>query len=827
MTSRADELTQRFLTWEMRGRGWQAWPHVVRLEPPFVPFYGHYLPVPPTPLDDGRRKGLLGRALDLFASGEPEEAPALPLAEEREPRPQRFKSNETVVTMPLILPHGTKIEASATEQFLKALTGVRAPVAFEIAADSERISVQLAARESDAAFVQESASTFFPACLVAGNAQELQDQWAEVEFMLALELALAREFMLPLTTFSRFDPDPLLAVYSALGDLESGEYALAQVLFEPARAAWGESALRALTDDEGKPFFADNPQLLRAGTQKVAQPLFAAVVRIAVGGAEDERITEIARHICGALTAFDEPDGNAFTLLKGAVATETLFADVFARTTHRSGMLLTAAELAGLVHPPSASVLSPRLLRNLARTKAAPAELTGLPFVLGMNEHAGGAAMVGLTEELRMRHMHVMGASGTGKSTFLLDLIMQTIHAGRGVGVIDPHGDLVDEVLAHIPDDRVKDIVLFDPSDTEHPFGFNLLAAHSDLEATLLASDLVAIFRRLSTSWGDQMNSVLANAIQAFLTSTTGGTLADLRRFLIEPAYREEFLKSVSDEEVVYYWTKEFPLLVGRPQAPILTRLDAFLRPKPLRAIFGARESSADFRSVMDGGRIFLAKLAQGLIGAENAALVGSLLVSKFQQAALSRQEIAAGSRREFMLVMDEFHELVTPSVVPILTGTRKFRLGLVASHHSLKQLQDADAAVSDALLANAATRIVFRVSDEDAKRLAEGFTSFDAAALRSLGVGEAICRVERADRDFNLRTRPAAAMPADVDVERRERAIAEWHRRHTPPRAAKARPREADAVKDDEFAAEDETPAEDLEDLYQRLARQPDDDAD
>jgi DNA helicase HerA-like ATPase len=141
--------------------------------------------------------------------------------------------------------------------------------------------------------------------------------------------------------------------------------------------------------------------------------------------------------------------------------------------------------------------------------------------------------------------MHVIGASGTGKSTLLLNLILQDIENGDGVGLLDPHGDLIDEVMARIPDNRIDDVVLLDPADDAYPVGFNILSAHSDVEKNLLSSDLVAVFRRLSTSWGDQMNSVLANAILAILESTTGGTLADMRRFLIEKEFRQEFLGTV------------------------------------------------------------------------------------------------------------------------------------------------------------------------------------------------------------------------------------------------------------------------------------------
>lgn len=171
------------------------------------------------------------------------------------------------------------------------------------------------------------------------------------------------------------------------------------------------------------------------------------------------------------------------------------------------------------------------------------------------------------------------------------------------------------------------------------PSAFNVLFAHSALEKTLLSSDLVAVFRRLATSWGDQMNSVFANAILAFLESSAGGTLLELRRFLVDASFRKQFLASVADEEVRYFWTKEFPLLRGQPQGPVLTRLDAFLRPKLVREIVAQRENRLDFASLMRDRRVLLAKLAQGAIGQENSYLLGSLLVAKMHQIVLSRQE--------------------------------------------------------------------------------------------------------------------------------------------------------------------------------------------
>jgi GTPase SAR1 family protein len=297
-------------------------------------------------------------------------------------------------------------------------------------------------------------------------------------------------------------------------------------------------------------------------------------------------------------------------------------------------MILNSDELIGFVHLPSSAVRSSIFERQSTKTKAAPMIARhGNGLLLGNNDHAGQTVEVRLSPEQRTRHCHIIGASGTGKSTLLFNLIRQDIENGAGIAVLDPHGDLIDRILGIIPQSRIDDVVLVDPSDSEYSVGFNILSAHSDLEKNLLASDLVAVFQRLSTSWGDQMNSVLKNAILAFLESDRRGTLADLQQFLIEKEFRNDFLKSVRDTYVVNYWHKSFPLLSGTKSiGSILTRLDTFLAQKPIRYMVSQPENRLDFAHIMDSSKIFLAKLPEGLLGRENSHLLGSLLVSKFQQ---------------------------------------------------------------------------------------------------------------------------------------------------------------------------------------------------
>lgn len=266
------------------------------------------------------------------------------------------------------------------------------------------------------------------------------------------------------------------------------------------------------------------------------------------------------------------------------------------------------------------------------------------------------------------------------------------------------------------------------------------------------------------------MTAVLANAITAFLESPKGGTISDLRSFLLEEGFRREFLQTVQDPEIVYYWKRQFPLLAGKPQASVVTRLDSFLRPKAIRYMVCQKDSRLDFAEIMNRGKIFLAKLPQGLIGEENAHLLGTFLVAKFHQMAIGRQSIEAAKRRDFWLYVDEFHNFITPSMASILSGARKYRLGLVLAHQELGQLKNRQAEVSSAVLANPYTRVCFRLGDEDARKLSEGFSAFEAEDFQNLAIGDALCRVERREFDFNFHVTPLPDVPKEkADVAKAE----------------------------------------------------------
>ena len=756
--TQAELLTEQFYRWERRGRGWQVWDFPVALEPPFVPFRFHW--IPPESADDGRRPTFLSstadRLLGLLGRGQRQHGLSVPELEV--PVPKETAGSSDRKELEISMPMDADFSPEDVEHFLLALPRDAGPIAFEVTGTSEATRIQLACASERVKSIRSQFQAHIPRVSITQGEPLLEQAWGPGESREAavIDCGLSEEFMLPLKTFRRFAIDPLSAVCAALSDLSQGECGVLQVLFEPVRHPWARSILKAVLDDAGGPFFLDAPEIVPRAKEKVSRTLYACVIRVAGKGETIARSHEIARHLGWTLNSLTDPTSNRLIPLSNESYPDDLHAeDLLLRRTRRSGMVLSASELVSLVHPPTSAVRAAKLVRSTRTTNAAPAIASGHAYVLGTNEHAGKAAEVTLSEDQRSRHVYIVGASGTGKSTLLLNLILQDLQAGRGLALLDPHGELVDEILRRCPKDRAQDVVLLDPADSEFPIGFNILSAHSELERTLLSSDLVSVFRRLSTSWGDQMTSVLGNAILAFLESDRGGTLLDLRRFLVEGEFRKEYLKSVRDPEVVYYWQREFPLLAGKPQAPLLTRLDTFLRPKTIRYMVAQKESRLDLRKLMDSGGVLLARLSQGAIGEENAYLLGTLLTAKLNQIATSRQEVAASERRPFYLYVDEFHNFVTPSMEQILSGARKYRLGLVLAHQELQQIRTRSPEVLSSVLSNPYTRVCFRVGEQDARMLSEGFVHFGARDLQSLGTGEAIGRVERSEFDFNLRTVP------------------------------------------------------------------------
>jgi hypothetical protein len=327
----------------------------------------------------------------------------------------------------------------------------------------------------------------------------------------------------------------------------------------------------------------------------------------------------------------------------------------------------------------------------------------------------------GIKQADRRSHLYIIGKTGTGKSTLLETLIRQDILAGRGLVLLDPHGDLVEKVLRYIPGHRTDDLIYFNVPDNARQLGFNPLEAIHPAKRPLAAAGLLEVFKKLwNDSWGPRLEHILRNALFALLDQPEA-TLADVLRLLDDKAFRKAAALKLSNPRVRDFWLKEYENYPVRFRieaiAPIQNKVGAFLADPTLNKIITQPKSSFKLRRVMDEGRILLVNLAKGKIGEDTAALLGSMLVSRIGLAALSRADLPEQERRDCHVYLDEFQNFTTLSLATMLSELRKYRVGLILAHQHFSQL---DEQVRDAILGNVGTIISFRLGPADAELIAK-----------------------------------------------------------------------------------------------------------
>jgi CxxC-x17-CxxC domain-containing protein len=330
----------------------------------------------------------------------------------------------------------------------------------------------------------------------------------------------------------------------------------------------------------------------------------------------------------------------------------------------------------------------------------------------------------GIKTDDRRRHMYLIGKTGMGKSTILENMIVADIRAGHGVAVVDPHGDLAEKVMQYIPAERVKDIIYFNPTDTEFPVAFNIVEAVDAKVRHLVASGLIGVFKKLwADSWGPRLEYILRNAILAVL-DYPNSTLLSVIQMLSDKNYRKKVMAEVKDPVVKSFWLKEFAgyadKFASEAVSPIQNKVGQFLSSSLIRNIVGQTRSSIDVRKAMDEGKILILNLSKGHIGEDNSALLGAMMITKIQLAAMSRVDIPEKERKDFYLYIDEFQNFSTESFATILSEARKYRLNLIIAHQYMEQLTDE---VKAAVFGNVGTLVAFRVGAVDAEELVKEFT--------------------------------------------------------------------------------------------------------
>lgn len=718
------------------------------------------------------------------------------------PRPQRA---EAIRCWRVALPRDAKFSATQAAAWFAALAPLLRDgqgAAVELRGGPEGLRLLILAPAAWAPSLQAQLTAWLPGARLepVPPGTELPGSFA------AVGLRLDRPEIYPLRVAGAREPDPLLGL---AGALSAGGSVGLQIAWNSGPHGWrGWAAVALAAARAGRPIpprgwrfwpllvwqtlrgesftpsrsGASVPTTdLRGASSKARNEVFSARLTAWAGGPPvpaSLRARALAEQV-GA--AFRDPLGNALVPVgpPQAVAAYSELAGLAGPE-----LCLSAAELGSLFHLPEHLDLP----REGSRLVPPPPEVMAAALhpgpgwlQLGEGITPDGALPFGLTPGERRRHLYVVGKTGTGKSTLLAQIVRQDLEAGRGLALIDPHGDLAERVLTLVPPERYPETVYLNPADREFPVPLNPLHAATPAERPLVASGVVGVLKKLSgESWGPRLEHILRNSCLALL-ETPHPSLALLPRLLTDREYRRELLSHVRDPVVRGFFLQEYesydPRWRAEAAAPVLTRVGAFLASPLVRNVVGAPGPGLDLRNLLDQGGILIANLSTGKIGEDSAALLGGLLVARLQLAAMARAELPEEERRDFCLLVDEFQHFAGDAFLTILSEARKYHLSLVLSHQYLDQVPER---VSDAVFGNVGSLAVFRVGQGDTARLVRELApQFDAEDLVHLPDYRFCARLAQeggALPAFTARTVPLTSPAANAE-QVREASRRRWGR--------------------------------------------------
>ncbi|HEC21056.1 MAG TPA: DUF87 domain-containing protein, partial [Candidatus Peregrinibacteria bacterium] len=392
--------------------------------------------------------------------------------------------------------------------------------------------------------------------------------------------------------------------------------------------------------------------------------------------------------------------------------------------------ILSVDELATIYHLPLSSNETPNIVWVSSRKLEPPTDLPRPSkhkdpiTILGETSFRGERELFGIKQADRRRHIYIIGKTGMGKSVFLENMIHSDILNGKGVAVIDPHGDLADHIIDFIPPHRTNDVIIFDPSDRDYPVSFNMLESVDPAHHSLISSGLVGVFKKLyADSWGPRLEHILRNTILALL-EYPNTTMLGILRMLVDDKFRQKVVDNVTDPVVKSFWVSEFARMQDRLRveavSPIQNKVGQFLSSPIIRNILGQPKSSIDIRYIMDNKKILIVNLSKGKIGEDSSSLLGSMIITKIQLDAMSRADIPEDKREDFYLYVDEFQNFATEAFATILSEARKYRLNLTVANQYIAQMPDE---VRDAVFGNVGSLITFQVGYDDAEYFSKQFS--------------------------------------------------------------------------------------------------------
>ena len=662
----------------------------------------------------------------------------------------RFRGREErsvdSVLLQVAVPRGNEIKIDAMEQLFASLYSVKKggwkqrfsvqpTVSFEIVGRSESIRFYVWTPKSLQDLIEKQIHGAYPdAEILEVSEYNIFTKDGKVAYK---SLQLRSENFYPIKTYKNLPTDPLATLTSALVKMGKDEAVVVQILISPSESSWqgaGSGFVSETKKQESDPEqakFSVPAKTLEAVEEKVGKPGFETTIRIVVVSDSEE---SAKAHLANIESAFEQfsSELNGFTSRKirrkGAFMEDFIYRyqPMFNFFGNRPS-ILNSEELASIFHFPNNQVTTPHIHWLFAKTAPAPAKIPTEGLYMGMSAYRGVKRSVNIADDDRRRHVYIVGKTGTGKSEFLKDLILQDIKAGKGVCLIDPH-DTIEKILPLIPPERVEDVIYFHPGDTDRPMGLNLLEAKTEDEKHFAATAVINMMYKLFDPHktgivGPRFEHAVRNAMLTAM-SEEGSTFIEVVRILTDANYVKEILPKVTDPMVRRYWTDQIAQTADFHKSEVLdyivSKFGRFVTNRMIRNIIGQSKSSFSFREVMDSGKILLINLAKGEIGEENSNFLGLILVPRILMAAMSRQDIPEEQRRDFYLYVDEFQNFATPDFAQILSEARKYRLNLTVANQFIGQVEEE---VKNAVFGNVGTLICFRVGVTDANYLAHEFS--------------------------------------------------------------------------------------------------------
>ena len=657
---------------------------------------------------------------------------------------KREKVSLEMTTVEIKVPKDNEIKIDAAEQMFASFSSLKKSgfmsfldvedvIAFEIVGKNSDIRFYVSAPSKIIDLIEKTVYGYYPSADIRRVEEpNIFSEEGKVDYCALVQKTYP---YYPVKTYKELPTDSISAIASSLSKMDEGEGAIVQILIRPASSSWKKagkayiSSVKKTESDPEKATFKTDSKILEKIDDKVTKQGFETTIRIVVSSKTKEIATTHLKNIKSSFTQFHS-DLNSLKsskiFFKGGFMLNFIykFFPVFQNPIFKNISIFSADELASFFHFPNKTVETPHIKWLKAKTAPVSSEVSQTNGIyIGQGYYRGIRRPVHLADDDRRRHVYIIGKTGTGKSYLLQDMAIQDIRSGKGVCIIDPHGDLIDEIIKYMPPERAEDVIYFDPSETTRPMGLNLLEADTEDQKHFLTTSIINLMYKLYDPQrtgiiGPRFEHAVRNAMLTVM-SEEGSTFVEVVRVLTDAKYVQEILPKLKDPIIKRYWTDQIAQTSDFHKSEVLdyivSKFGRFVTNKTMRNIIGQSKSSFDFRKVMDEGKILLINLSKGKLGEENSSFLGLVLIPKILIAAMSRQEMPEEKRRDFFLYVDEFQNFATPDFATILSEARKYHLNLTVANQFIGQVEEE---VKNAVFGNVGTLVSFRVGVTDAAYL-------------------------------------------------------------------------------------------------------------